>query len=732
MKTLRRAVSLLAFAVLAFAQEGGSLPGGPPPGSPEAPPRGAAREQMWPAPTAEDWARPCLVTWQRTWEDAVAVAKETGRPILVCINMDGEIASEHYAGVRYRQPEIAALYEPYVCVIASVYRHTPRDHDEQGRRIPCPRFGTVTCGEHIAIEPTIFEKFCDGRRIAPRHICVELDGTESYDVFYANDTASVFETIRKGIAGRPPLPPKIVRSDRPLVERVNSREATDRIATETAYQNGDAETRKMLLDAALRHADKAPVDLLRLAIFGLDVEASRAARKALASMTTPDAARLVADALRVPMEDAERKALFAALRKMGESSDLARWLAAVHEGLAASSGALDLQGWSEAIEKGTFSAPALWLESGGVATRIEETAALAAGKPDDPAMRLDLAQASLALAVQAPATMRDGRAAQAFARRVAEDAHRLAKEAEALGAKGWRLEAVLALAAYHADDLPEAYARAEAAVRALPPGDTSWASMAVVTVFAESRWKAIKQAVRDQRPWPPEWLADVHNAYRLLREHPLGTDTQVAWHYDLLEWIGADHGMMRVLQAGLERFEDSEALHQRFRDRTLKVHGPEGLEAAYEEMLGKKERSPLFWTLAGTASVAAADHLRRARKLEPAFAAYGRAIARFEAAAEGDFGNRGPLDASIALAHAARARVAYELGDDDRALREILASLERGAGAAGTRDEMGITPGETAKVLLLRLRQRAQEDAARRLEEALAKVDPELLVPDEG
>src|SRR5262245_10743690 len=60
----------------------------------------------WPAPTAEDWQRPVLVKFQRTWEDAVALSKETRKPILVCINMDGEPASEHYAGVRYRQPEI--------------------------------------------------------------------------------------------------------------------------------------------------------------------------------------------------------------------------------------------------------------------------------------------------------------------------------------------------------------------------------------------------------------------------------------------------------------------------------------------------------------------------------------------------------------------------------------------------------------------------------------------------
>jgi peroxiredoxin (alkyl hydroperoxide reductase subunit C) len=41
----------------------------------------------------------------------VAVSRETGKPILVCVNMDGEVASEHYAGIRYRQPEIAKLYE---------------------------------------------------------------------------------------------------------------------------------------------------------------------------------------------------------------------------------------------------------------------------------------------------------------------------------------------------------------------------------------------------------------------------------------------------------------------------------------------------------------------------------------------------------------------------------------------------------------------------------------------
>jgi hypothetical protein len=256
-------------APIGLAQPGGGGPSGLPPG--------VTREQMWPAPTAEDWKKPCLVQWQRTWDDAVAVSRETKKPILVCVNMDGEIASEHYAGVRYRQPEIAKLYEPYVCVIASVYRHNPRDYDEQGRRLPCPRFGTVTCGEHIAIEPILYEKFMDGRRIAPRHIGVELDGKEMYDVFFAWDTDTIFNSLKKGIADRSIQSVPAVRGDRSIFERVASRDSVDRDAVEAAYEQGDRNQRHGLLEAALAHNEAAPTDLLRLGVFGLDVELSQLA-----------------------------------------------------------------------------------------------------------------------------------------------------------------------------------------------------------------------------------------------------------------------------------------------------------------------------------------------------------------------------------------------------------------------------------------------------------------------
>ena len=206
-------------------------------GAQDPPPRGS-REAMWPAPTAEDWKRPCLITWQRSFEDAVAVSKETQKPILIAVNMDGEIASEHYAGIRYRQPDIAALYEPYVCVIASVYRHTPRDYDEEGRRVLCPRFGSVTCGEHIWIEPGLFETVLRGRARgpAPHRRRARLDG-DVRRLLRLRHRVGVRHLARGHREARDPAR-TIVRGDRTIVERVGSPDIEDRRAVEASVRRG--------------------------------------------------------------------------------------------------------------------------------------------------------------------------------------------------------------------------------------------------------------------------------------------------------------------------------------------------------------------------------------------------------------------------------------------------------------------------------------------------------------
>lgn len=724
------------------------------PASPAPAPR-VDRQVLWPAPTAEDWARPCLIPWQRSFEDAVAVSRETGKPILVCVNMDGEIASEHYAGIRYRQPEIAALYEPYVCVIASVDRHTPRDHDAQGRRILCPRFGSVTCGEHIAIEPGLFRRFFEGQRVAPRHIGIEPGGAEIYDVYYAWDTDSVFASIREGVANHPLPPPRFDHGDWPLARRVASRNLRDRVAVEQAYRDGDLGIRRELLEAALRHPEAAPVDLVRLGVFGSEDELRPLARRALARMTSPEAVALLGDALGEWMEAPERDALIRALETIGRTSPHARRLAAVHRGIAAARPSIDVTGWDRALAGTREGAPAGDADEAvapephaGVPAASSVPAATAAREASD---RLRLAEGYLeeALAMRFPgARGSSGRwrsVGEDLARLRFEDARGAALEAERLGEGGWRAGAVRALAANYLGEEDEARALAASAAAALPPGEPSWLAMATLELFAKTRWRAIARAIDEKEDWPSSWLADVHAACSVLARHPRGTDAQVAWHHDVLSWLGAGAEAGRVLDAGLVRFPDSSRLHDRLRARWLRERGAGGLLEGYESWLAGSAPAPpardggfertgsppavrpshLPW-FTGKAAMVAAEFHRRTGDAARAREAYERAASYFEREQARHPETREVTDAAVARVLAGRARLAFEEGRDGEALDDLLASFQRCPSAAADRDGWNLSAIDTARGLRGRLEAAGQEERVARLDAALGDLDPAL------
>jgi hypothetical protein len=694
-------------------------------GSPASLAPGETTESMWPAPSAEDWQRPVLVTWQRTFADALRVAKERGMPILVCVNMDGEPASEHFAGIRYRQEETARLLEPYVCVMASVYRHTQRDYDEQGRRVPCPRFGGVTCGEHIAMETELYDRFFDGKRIAPRHILLELEGKKSYDVYYSWDTASVFTAYREGVEDRPPPRPDL-RHDLPLAERSASANTLDRVALETAYQRGSREVRRELLAATITHRDVDQIDLLRLALFGLDVELARLARAALAKADSEGAVDLIAEALKLPMDPAEREALLAAAARLAEKYPRARTLVAVQQGLSAPSKWIDLAGWSRDLEA-QYRATAGAAGRIDQAARVESRAAAAEAQPADPGAQLDLAESLLARA-QDPSTARD------FAALWLEDARNAALAAEKLGAQGWRLDAVLAVAAGARGEREEATARALAAIEGgmpRPGADAEPArertAVAVLALFAQARQRAIAAAYRERKSWPSEWMADVHAAYAVLARHPLGTDVNVADGHDFLRWLGATGRANQALEDGLARFPASWILHERLRARLLWEKGPEGLEADYAERLARPDAAGELAWFAGYASLVAAEHHRRAGAREQALAAYDRGIARFEHDVTANPEHRTSVDHYVALARAGRAHVELEQRDLEAATRDILAALETSPEAAAALDGLGITPVETARMLQTELVQAERKDLAQAIQAGLDAIDPRFL-----
>jgi hypothetical protein len=318
-----------------------------------------------------------------------------------------------------------------------------------------------------------------------------------------------------------------------------------------------------------------------------------------------------------------------------------------------------------------------------------------------------------------------------MSRHMFEDARRAAEKAEALGATGWQVNTILALADYYQGALREAYERAEAAVKDLPPGEPSWNTMAVLTIFAEGKYRAIKQAAREGRRWPGRWLADLDSAYSALLHHPLATEDQVTWHYDFLVWLAAKDRATKFLRACMERFPDSRLLHDRLRDRLLTDTGPQGLEAYYEAML--KEPSPtrnLRW-FAGYASLVAAEVERRANRFDNAVAAYGRSLTFFEGASADNPEWKDSADHYSALALAGRARIAYERKDYEAAVADIIACFARRADTVSARDGLSITPAATAKMLLARLEEQKLMDLAAKLAEAMSRLDPELLKPRE-
>jgi len=153
------------------------------------------------APPQASAIPPQQILWQRSLEDARALCKSRGAPLLVAMNMDGESASERITKENYRDPEFVQLTRSFVCVIGSVFRHNLRDHDDQGRRIPCPRLGEVTCGEHIALEPILFDEYLGGERIAPRHALILADGKKLFDEFLLFDLRELDKKFREAPKG---------------------------------------------------------------------------------------------------------------------------------------------------------------------------------------------------------------------------------------------------------------------------------------------------------------------------------------------------------------------------------------------------------------------------------------------------------------------------------------------------------------------------------------------------
>jgi hypothetical protein len=118
------------------------------------------------------------IDWVGDWETAFQQAKKTGKPVMVCINSkDGERANETTASKIYRDPLFVAMTRKFVMVLIST-----REHAGDGA---CPRFGCVTCEQHLdcwkdlraAHGETFVIPGSGGDMISPQHAWFTPDGT---------------------------------------------------------------------------------------------------------------------------------------------------------------------------------------------------------------------------------------------------------------------------------------------------------------------------------------------------------------------------------------------------------------------------------------------------------------------------------------------------------------------------------------------------------------------------
>ncbi|MFN0207956.1 MAG: hypothetical protein ACKVS6_16740 [Planctomycetota bacterium] len=685
-------------------------------GSPASLQQGLTEQDMWPAATAELWKKPCLISWQRTFDDAVRVARAKRQPIMVAVNMDGEIASEHYAGVRYREPETAALMSRYSCIVASVYRHTPRDYDPQGARVECPRFQGVTCGEHIEAERELYDKYFEGIRISPRHIVLGLDGKKSYDVYFSWDTATVFTTFRKGVED---WPPPIEQLEMSLPDLVKSANVEDRKRVEREYVEGNKDMKRAILEALVNEPVVDQIEVIRTAIFGLDLELTSLARQALAKCKTDGSLDLMAAALQIPMEESERQLLLKAVSELTPALPRARTLASMHRGLSLS---------SKLITRDTA------LSGAGIPTvssaDVDTTAQASAANPKDADAKLAFAEAQLVRAYDSQT--------RKISTLLLKDARTTAHEAEKLGAKGPRLDAVLAVTAEEFNDLNTARRRAVAAVEGglLSSDKQSTRLPAVVEErvlrhFADARQRAIRVAFRAGEEWPPEWLSDVNAAYSVLLKGVLAEPQLFIEYLDFLRWIGASSRAKSVLEDGLQRFPDSILLHERLRTQLLWEGGASTLEQAYTSLIARAKASggdetQLSW-FAGYASLIGAEYYCRRAELELALMSYARSINYFERSMEFFSDDRENSLHYIALARAGQARVRLDRNELAQAVNAILQSFNARPDSAATPDGLNITPVATALMLKARLIKAGEKEKENELQLALDALDPQLL-----
>jgi len=665
-------------------------------------PRGRSRERR---------EREPLMPWQRNPEDALALSRETGKPLLICVNMDGEMASESLARSRYRSPEFVGLAEGFIPLIVSPNRRNKRDYNDRGQRIVDSKFGRVVNREHIDVEPELYERYFEGRRIAPRHVGVDPSGEVLFDIFLVNDLSVIDEALREhGVEGPGAADPGEMDES----ELLASPWASHREALEKRYLEADQRTRARLAGLALSQARTVQhPELLRLAI--LDPAPLVRVQAAWNMIQNPEQAPLefFADAYHaVSAQPAAANALVAAIARQAGTDDAglaARHLHDALSGLARTSSTVDLERWRTSLSWSGTTRPVL--EEREELTGLLDDLGKRLSDREDAELHLAFAATSMRLA---QLTLREG-GNPSF---LFEDVLTSGRSAVELGGEDPdpRALAYLAWASFMLADTTQAGAYAEQAVEGMPAWAGTPLAAKTLEVLATARMRAVYDDLTARQPFSPEAVADVHAAHELLLLHPAGNEVQAVNYITFLDTLGVVHAQASFVPRALERFPRSSELHGKLRLQRLRLGGAEALAHAYDAFPFDEELAPTFEWYRGLALLVAAERHVQNRELSLGIEAYERSAEHFLASSAADATFVDSSSHYVSLARAGTARIHTDAGRLDEAIAAVEAGLDASSRSIWSVDGLGNAPRDTALLLLRTLTAQGRDEQARELE----------------
>lgn len=597
------------------------------------------------------------IAWQRSLEDALAAQKQTGLPLLVVVNMDGEVFNERFAGTTYHDSAFIASTENYICVVASPDRHTERDYDALGNRIECPRFGGCTCSEHINIEPELYRRYFNKKRNAPRHVGVTPGGKVLFDRFLDSSMSVAINAIKKheGAGKHSHLAP----TDN-VAEMLRRRDAMARTLLERRYRAGNKDQRSNLLKAAAT-AKNDPIDLLRMGLRDPDEQLVGLAAMAISKVGGTNSLIDIEDALARIDDDNVRNKLIEQLRKLGKGDQNAARMASNFEKSKDQLARPWRNSWNTANLK----------TREGIEAELDRVEAAIRKTPKDASLRLQLATAQAAFAGMLMNESGDGISLWLA------DAERNAKKitGEALDPEK---KALLAITAWYQSKGSEAQ---KAMVEAMASGSSkrepnTWlASMFLDVVLQVTAQTAFARSAADEKVSLRGEITRTRTILEMLRARNAGMERGMLAGAGLFEHAGLRAEARKQLEETVQRFPASLKVHERWRNRMLVDLGAELMRHRYAKHVTEaSDRATAQWYAGYAALIAAERHTVDNRSIE-AENAYSDSIERFTDSAAQNANYADTANHYRVLALAGRAQIRLTKKKLKGAAKDILAAV---------------------------------------------------------